>query len=77
VHLVDAAEGFVDLQIWRSDRDCEEVWMVSRWRERHCFSAYMRSDEHARSHARIGQGLNDAIAQERLEHLHSFDVVAE
>ncbi len=75
--LVEASDGFVDLQVWRSDRDAEEIWMVSRWRERSCFTAYMRSDEHARSHDRIPDDLGAAIALERLEHLHSFDVVAE
>src|ERR1044072_9949349 len=55
--LVEASDGFVDLEVWRSDRDPEEVWMVSRWRERACFTAYMRSDEHARSHARIPEAL--------------------
>jgi heme-degrading monooxygenase HmoA len=76
-HLVEEADGFVDLQVWRSDRDLEEVWMVSRWRERDDFTAYMRSDEHARSHDRIPEDLNAAITLQRLEHLHSFDVVAE
>jgi heme-degrading monooxygenase HmoA len=41
-HLVDGAHGFVDLQVWRSDRDPEEVLMVSRWRDRAAFTAYMR-----------------------------------
>ena len=27
-HLVDDADGFIDLQVWRSDRDREEVLMV-------------------------------------------------
>ena len=76
-HLVEGADGFVDLQVWRSDRDAEEVWMVSRWRERACFTAYMRSDEHARSHDRIPEDLAAAISLQRLEHMHSFDLVAE
>jgi heme-degrading monooxygenase HmoA len=33
VRLVDHADGFVDLQVWQSDRDPGEVIMVSRWRE--------------------------------------------
>jgi heme-degrading monooxygenase HmoA len=32
--LVDTAEGFVDLQVWQSDRDSTELMMVSRWRDR-------------------------------------------
>src|SRR3954469_24350652 len=42
-HLVDEAPGFVDLEVWRSDRDPDEVIMVSRWRDRDCCRQYMRS----------------------------------
>ncbi len=76
-HLVDDAEGFVDLQVWQSDRDSEELVMVSRWRDRDSFKAYMRSDAHRVSHERIDPALDDAIKLERLEHMHTFEVVAE
>jgi heme-degrading monooxygenase HmoA len=76
-HLVDDAEGFVDLQVWQSDRDSEELVMVSRWRDRDSFKAYMRSDAHHISHERIDPTLDDAIKLERLEHMHTFEVVAE
>jgi heme oxygenase (mycobilin-producing) len=76
-HLVDDAEGFVDLQVWQSDRDSEELVMVSRWRDRDSFKAYMRSDAHRISHERIDPTLDDAINLERLEHMHTFEVVAE
>jgi heme-degrading monooxygenase HmoA len=75
--LVDHAEGFVDLQVWQSDRDAGELIMVSRWRDRAAFTAYMRSDDHKTSHARIPRELDDAIKLERLEHLHTYEVVAE
>jgi len=77
VGLVDQADGFVDLQVWQSDRDAGELIMVSRWRDRAAFTAYMRSAEHKRSHARIPGDLDDAIALERLEHLHTYEVVAD
>jgi heme-degrading monooxygenase HmoA len=76
-HLVDEADGFVDLQVWQSDRDPGEVLMVSRWRDRDCFRAYMRSTEHRTSHGRIPDALKDVIKLERLEHLHTYEVVAE
>ena len=76
-HLVDSAPGFVDLEVWRSDRDPEEVLMVSRWRDRAAFTTYMRSPEHRVSHERIDPGLQAAIRLERLEHLHTYDVVAQ
>jgi heme-degrading monooxygenase HmoA len=77
LHLVDGFDGFVDLQVWRSDRDPGEVLMVSRWRDRAAFTSYMRSAEHRRSHDRIAPGLGAAIDLERLEHLHTYEVVAE
>ena len=76
-HLVDAADGFIDLQVWQSDRDSGELVMVSRWRDRAAFKAYMKSEEHRRSHARIDPDLDAAIRLERLEHLHTYEVVAE
>ena len=76
-HLVDGAPGFVDLQVWRSDRDPEEVLMVSRWSDRAAFTAYMRSAQHRISHDRIDPSLQAAIRLERLEHLHTYEVVAE
>ena len=76
-HLVDSAPGFVDLQVWRSDRDPDELCMVSRWRHRQSFSNYMRSADHQASHERIDPDLQAAIKLERLDHLHTYEVVAE
>lgn len=75
--LVESAPGFLDLQVWRSDRDPEEVLMVSRWRDRAAFTAYMRSPAHRVSHDRIDSSLKAAIRLERLEHMHTYDVVAD
>jgi heme-degrading monooxygenase HmoA len=76
-HLVDGFDGFVDLQVWQSDRDPGELMMVSRWRDRACFTAYMRSAAHRESHGRVDPDLDAAIKLEQLEHLHTFEVVAE
>jgi heme oxygenase (mycobilin-producing) len=75
--LVDGFAGFVDLQVWRSDRDPGEVLMVSRWADREHFKSYMKSQEHRFSHDRIDPELKDAIRLERLDHLHTYEVVAE
>ena len=75
--LVDEADGFIDLQVWQSDRDDGEIVMVSRWRDRAAFKEYMRSDAHRVSHDRIDPDLDAAIKLEALEHLHTYDVVAE
>ena len=74
--LVDDADGFVDLEVWHSDRDPGELIMVSRWRDRDCFKRYMKSDDHKVSHGRIAPSLDAAIELERLEHLHTYEVVA-
>ena len=75
-HLVENAEGFVGLEVWHSDRDPGEVIMVSRWQTREAFTRYMKSDDHKTSHARIDPTLRQAIRLERLDHLHTYDVVA-
>ena len=75
--LVDGHDGFVDLQVWQSDRDAGELIMVSRWRDRDAFTRYMRSVDHRVSHDRIDPDLQEAIKLERLEHLHTYEVVAE
>jgi heme oxygenase (mycobilin-producing) len=76
-HLVDDADGFVDLQVWQSDRDPREIVMVSRWRDRSAFTEYIKSDDHRLSHERIDPELDEAIKLERLEHMHTYEVVAE
>ena len=76
-HLVEEADGFVDLQVWQSDRDAGELVMVSRWRDRESFKAYMKSEAHQISHDRIDPALDSAIRLERLEHMHTYEVVAE
>jgi heme-degrading monooxygenase HmoA len=75
--LVEEADGFVDLQVWQSDRDAGELVMVSRWRDRDAFKTYMKSDRHRISHDRIDPELDRAISLEKLEHMHTYEVVAE
>jgi heme-degrading monooxygenase HmoA len=74
--LVDEADGFVDLEVWQSDRDPTELIMVSRWRDRAAFRDYMRSEAHKASHRRVDPDLESAIDLRALEHLHTYRVVA-
>ena len=76
-HLVDGADGFVDLQVWQADADSRELVMVSRWRDRAAFKAYMKSEAHQASHRRIDPELDAVIKLKALEHLHTYEVVAE
>ena len=73
---VDEFDGFEGLEVWSSDREPGEVLMISRWRDRASFSAYMRSDAHRLSHARVPAHLDEAIKLERLDHMHTYDIVA-
>ena len=73
---VDEHDGFVDLEVWRSDREDGELIMVSRWRDRAAFKAYMKSADHQRSHDRIPGDLQREIKLEGLDHLHTYEVVA-
>ena len=75
--LVESHEGFVDLQVWRSDRDPAEVLMISRWRDKDAFRDYMRSNDHRISHDRIDPLLRRAVRLERLDNLHTYEVVAQ
>jgi heme-degrading monooxygenase HmoA len=75
--LADQADGFIDLQVWQSDRDCGEILMVSRWSDKESFKAYMRSHAHRVSHDRIDPSLRADITLRRLEQLHTYEVVAE
>lgn len=76
-HAVELHDGFVDLEVWQSDRDEGQILMVSRWRDRDCFKAYMKSSDHQKSHGRIDPDLNAAIKLESLEHMHTYQVVAQ
>ncbi len=77
MHGADQADGFVDLQVWQADHDPGEIVMVSRWLDRDSFKSYMKSAVHRASHDRIAHDLKQDIVLRRLEHLHSYEVVAE
>ena len=51
--------------------------MVSRWRDKDAFREYMKSNDHRVSHDRMDPSLRRAVKLERLESLHTYDVVAE
>lgn len=74
--LVDAFPGFLDLEVWQSDREPGEILMVSHWAQRADFTAYMKSAEHRASHDRIPARIQDAIRLERLEHIVGYEVIA-
>ena len=53
---VDAWPGFQGLQVWADRNHPTDLVMVSWWNTEEDFTAYMRSDDHRRSHTRIPDG---------------------
>jgi CheY-like chemotaxis protein/heme-degrading monooxygenase HmoA len=75
--LADEADGFVDLQVWQSDRKPGEILIVSRWRHSEAFNAYMTGLAHPASHERVDNHLEQGISLQLLEHLHTYEVLSE
>jgi heme-degrading monooxygenase HmoA len=75
--LAGSATGFIDLQLWQSDRDAGEVVMVGRWSDRGVFTAYLKSADHKASHRRIDPGRKADITMRELEHTPTYEMVAE
>lgn len=57
---VDDHAGFLGLELLRDIRDQGRYVLVTRWRSRDDFRAYMKSGDHARAHERPHEGL-DAV----------------
>ncbi len=54
---VQGFPGFVSMEVLKSERE-DEVLVVTRWRDREAFDAWVGSEEFARAHSRGGtQGL--------------------
>lgn len=68
--LVDAHAGFLGLQLLRDIRDNGRYVLLTRWRSRKDFTAYMRSGEHQRAHARPHEGLSAMLEGGKLEQFH-------
>ena len=56
LRAVDSWDGFEGLQLLADRRDPGRYLMISRWASREVFVAYMRSQDHRRSHERIPKG---------------------
>lgn len=69
---VDQWPGFRGLQVWADLADPCSLMMISWWDDKDCFAAYMQSDDHGRSHARIPAG----DSRPRARRFRRFEVVA-
>jgi heme-degrading monooxygenase HmoA len=52
---VQGFPGFVSMEVLKSDAE-DEVLVVTRWRDRESFEAWVRSDEFRRTHGHGGAG---------------------
>ena len=50
---VEGHPGFRHLEVWRDNGHAGSYLMVTWWDDEESFLTYMRSQEHARSHARV------------------------
>lgn len=71
---VDEHDGFLGLELLRDVRGNGRYVLVTRWRDRASFVAYMKSGDHGRAHDRAHEGLGPVGHGGKLE---QFDVVLE
>ena len=50
---VQGFPGFISMEVLRAEKD-DEVLVVTRWRDREAFDAWVRSDAFAKAHGRGG-----------------------
>lgn len=68
---VDQHEGFLGLELLRDIRENGRYVLVTRWRSRADFRAYMKSGDHGRAHDRPHEGLGPvATTGGKLEQFH-------
>ncbi len=72
VGLVDGWPGFRHLEVWADRADSTSFVMVSWWDSEAAFRAYMASDDHRTSHARIPVG----PSRPRPDTFHRYEVIA-
>lgn len=52
---VQGSPGFVSMEVLKS-ADADEVLVITRWRDRESFDAWVRSEDFAKAHGREGAG---------------------
>ena len=75
--MLPDASGLELLREIKDSGSQSEVIMVSRWRDKNAFREYTKSGDHRISHDRIDPSLRHAVTLERLESIHTYEVVAE
>ena len=73
-HLVDAAAGFLGMQVMSPVENPEEFWLVTRWTDEQSYRSWHRSHSYHESHQGIPKGLK--LVPKSAE-IRFFDLVAE
>jgi heme-degrading monooxygenase HmoA len=73
-HLVDAAPGYLGMEVMSPVDSQAEIWLLTRWTDEQSYRSWHRSHEYHESHKAIPNGLRlvPGSAQVRL-----FEVFAE
>jgi heme oxygenase (mycobilin-producing) len=56
-HLVDAAPGYLGIEVMSPVDNRAEIWLVTRWRDEQSYRTWHRSHEYHDSHRDIPKGL--------------------
>lgn len=56
-HLVDAAHGFLGMQVMNPIENPAEIWLLTRWADEPSYRAWHRSHSYHDSHQSIPKGL--------------------
>jgi heme-degrading monooxygenase HmoA len=73
-HLVDAASGFLGMQVMSPIEDPKEFWLVTRWTDEQSYKAWHRSHAYHDSHQGFPKGLKLVKGS---AHVRFFDMFAE
>lgn len=68
--LVDAHSGFLGLELLSDIQERGRYVLLTRWRSRADFTAYMKSGDHQRAHERHHEGLGPVGGGGKLEQFH-------
>ena len=56
-HLVDAAPGFLGMEVMSPQGEPAEVWLLTRWRDEESYRTWHRGHDYHASHNGIPKGL--------------------
>ena len=71
-HLVDAAPGFIRMEVANPCADAKEFWLLTWWQDEGSFDTWHRSHAYHASHAAIPKGLKLAPGRTEMTRLQVF-----